>query len=153
MAASMLPKQWDPFRDLDDFRSHVARLMGWPLEAGPKNASPTGWFAAADLVDEADHLMIRMDLPGLDKKDIEIALSNDLLTIRGERKVDTERKDEQTGQVRFAERGFGRFERNFRLPVTVDPERVNATFKKGVLEVRLHKDMSSKSRRIEISGG
>jgi HSP20 family protein len=152
MVTSLMPKHWDPLHEMEDFRSRVARLMGWPLEAGPAESSPAGWFAAADLVDEKDHLMLRMDLPGLDRKDIEVALDDDHLTIRGERKVESERKDEETGQIRFAERGFGRFERSFRLPASVDPEKVKATFSKGVLEIRLRKTSSPRSRLIEISG-
>lgn len=153
MSRPAVPAPWSGFDDLADWRRHVSRLLAWPFDPiSSTGSSPPGWFAAADLVDEKDHLLVRMDLPGIGREDIEIALDADRLTIRGERKAKAEHQGEQ-GRMWLCERAFGRFERSFQLPCHVQLERVKATFENGVLEVRLHKAASSSRRLIEVTGG
>lgn len=105
-------------------------------------------------VHEADHAIeIEAELPGVDEKDIDVQVADNLLTIRGEKKL--ERKDEKEGQYRVSERSYGSFTRSMTLPFDVDPEAVEATFKNGVLKLTLPKpaEAQAQARRIAIKRG
>jgi HSP20 family protein len=115
----------------------------------------TRWpgFQGVDLrldVSETDkEIKVTAELPGVDEKDVEITLTDDLLTIKGEKKVEEERKDDSYHMV---ERSYGSFARSLRLPFSVDQDKVEARFEKGVLTVRLPKPAEAQrpARRIEI---
>jgi HSP20 family protein len=113
----------------------------------PAWSEERGWMPAVDMVDEKDEIVVKADLPGLDQKDIEVTVQDGTLTIRGERKEEREEKKED---YFYAERSYGTFMRSLPLPRGVDADKVKATFKKGVLEVRLPKAKEAKGKSVEI---
>jgi HSP20 family protein len=108
------------------------------------------WVPAMDLLETAEHFVLRADLPGLTQEDVNIELEDSTLTVSGERK--TEHEDKQEGYYRV-ERAFGSFSRSLTLPKGIDAEAVTANFENGVLEVRIPKPEERKPRRISISVG
>jgi HSP20 family protein len=100
-----------------------------------------------DVVEAEDHLVLKADLPGLSEDDVKIEVRDNVLTVSGERK--TEREDERRGYYRV-ERAFGSFSRSLTLPDGIDPDRIQASFDRGVLEVRVPKPEERKPHRISI---
>jgi HSP20 family protein len=119
------------------------------LAAVPGNGDDTygSWVPAVDILERGNDLLIRAEIPGVDKDDIDINVENNTLSIRGERKREEEHDEDRQYKV---ERVFGSFVRSFRLPRTVDSSRISANYKDGVLELRLPKAEEAKPRRIEI---
>src|SRR3954447_23935844 len=107
------------------------------------------WVPPVDLVEAEGHFVLKADLPGLGEGDVNIEVQDGTLTISGERKAEHEQREK--GWYRI-ERSFGRFSRSLSLPDGVDPDRIQASFSHGVLEVRIPKPEERKPRRIEISG-
>src|SRR3954453_9320705 len=107
------------------------------------------WVPTVDLVEAEDHFVLKADLPGLAEDDVNIEVQDGALTISGERKAEHEQREK--GWYRI-ERSFGHFSRSLTLPDGVDPDRIAASFKDGVLEVRIPKPEERKPRRIAISG-
>lgn len=105
------------------------------------------WLPPMEVSETSDAYIIRVEVPGVKAEDIEITLQDDVLTIKGKRERSEERKDEV---VHFVERSYGEFTRSFRVPTDVKVDNIKATYKDGVLEVRLPKDETSKPRRIEV---
>jgi HSP20 family protein len=120
--------------------SLVGRTPGW---AG------AGW-PSVEVNATDNEVRVSAELPGMDEKDIEVLVDNDVLTIRGEKKSETEDKDR-----RFSERYYGRFERSLALPFEVDEEKAEASFKNGVLTVTIPKSATAKdtAKRIAINAG
>ena len=106
------------------------------------------WVPPVDLVEAESHFVLKADLPGLSEGDVNIEVQDGTLTISGERKAEHEQREK--GWYRI-ERSFGRFSRSLSLPDGVDPDRIQASFSHGVLEVRIPKPEERKPRRIEIS--
>jgi HSP20 family protein len=106
-----------------------------------------GSAPAIDMIDRKDEIVVHADLPGLDEKDIEITVDDGQLSIRGERKEEHETKEEG---VYRCERWAGAFCRNLALPPGVDADKIQATFKKGVLEIHLPKTTDAKGKKVEI---
>ena len=111
-------------------------------------AGPQRWTPSMDLVETEDHYLLKADLPGMKQEDVAIEFNDGTLTISGERAHDYERKEK--GYFRL-ERAFGRFSRSLTLPDGVDPDRIDAGFHDGVLEVTIPKPEQRKPRRIEVS--
>ena len=105
------------------------------------------WVPPVDLVEAEDHFVLKADLPGLSEGDVNIEVQDGALTISGERKAEHEQREK--GWYRI-ERSFGRFSRSLTLPDGVDPDRIEASFSHGVLEVRIPKPDERRPRRIEI---
>ena len=105
------------------------------------------WVPPVDLVEAEDHFVLKADLPGLSEGDVNIEVQDGTLTISGERKAEHEQREK--GWYRI-ERSFGRFSRALSLPDGVDPDGIQASFRDGVLEVRIPKPEERKPRRIEI---
>ena len=122
--------RWDPFRD-----------FGF---TAPNNS----WMPPVDIFQTGEHeLVLKAELPDMSKDDIDINIENFVLTIKGEKKVSNEVKEEQYHHV---ERRYGTFSRSFSLPTTVDPNRVSAEYKHGVLTVRLPLREEAKPRQIKV---
>jgi HSP20 family protein len=126
----------------DMFRSFSRGFpWAWPRERG------AGWMPPLDMVERKDEILLRVDLPGLQEKDIEVNVQDGMLTLRGERKEEREEKEED---YYYCERSLGKFSRSLPLPAGVDAEHVKATFKNGVLEVHLPRTKEAKAKKIEI---
>ena len=105
------------------------------------------WWPSVDVSEIKDNLIVKAELPGLDAKDVDVSISGDVLTIKGEKKREEEEKDEHH---RYVERYYGSFQRSFRLPSNVKGEKVEATFDKAILKVTLPKVEEAKKKQIEV---
>lgn len=130
-------------REIEDLFGRVFRDWPFPRLFGEAR----GFAPAVDMLDRKDEVILRADLPGLGQKDIDVTVEEGVLTIRGERTGEQEAKDED---YYCCERWAGSFERGFTLPAGVNAEKIKASFKNGVLEVRLPKVEKAKGRRVEI---
>ena len=129
--------RWDPFRD----------LMNMQRQSSEVESSYGTWAPVVDIFERGDNLVIRGELAGLEKDDVEINVENNVLTIRGERKREAEFDEKDAYRL---ERSFGVFTRSFMLPKTVDSTRISASYKNGVLELTIPKVEQAKPRKIEI---
>ena len=151
----MAIERWRPFGALMDrspfqeIQSEMNRLFDSVL-GHPAVAWETGgrfWMPSMDICETNDDLLLSFDLPGVPEKEISLSVTGEVLTLKGERRGN----DQANGGSSFhGERTFGRFERSVRLPVPVEAERVTATYRDGVLEVRLPKAESSRPKEIKI---
>ena len=139
---------WSAFDQLTNIRDEINRLFESPLENGNSDVFNT-WAPALDLYEDNDQLIVRAELPGMKKEDIDISLNENVLTVSGERK--NEKKYEH-GKTSREERFFGRFTRSLALPMQVDGNRVKAGYKDGLLTVTLPKAEEAKPRQIQIQG-
>jgi HSP20 family protein len=145
--------RWEPLREFSTLQNEMNRLFNTVFDAPtPGNGGTTmrRWMPAMDLVETADHFVLRADLPGLTEDDVKIEFEDGTLTISGERTAEHEAKSEGFYRV---ERAFGSFSRSLTLPQGIDPEAVTASFDRGVLEISIPKPEEKKPRRIEIAGG
>jgi HSP20 family protein len=137
----MLAK-FDPFRDLRTVEDEFDRLMG-------RAFSRDAWMPALDVRETEDRFEVKMDLPGLEPKDVNVTFEDGMLTVSGKRQFESEDKGDTWHRV---ERSFGTFARSIRLPQTADTEKIDATFDKGVLTVSVPKNEQAKPRQIEVRG-
>lgn len=136
--------------DLDTFRQEMNNLMDWAFGRGwTDNLLESSWVPPVDVLQESDRFRVRVDLPGVKKDDIEITLHGDTLTIKGEKKRESETKEDD---VYRAERTYGGFTRSMTLPAAVDASRIEASYKDGVLEVVIPKSEEAKPKQIKIQG-
>jgi HSP20 family protein len=142
--------RWDPVRELDSLQGDMNRLFDRFFEGRAANGISRRWIPAMDLVETDDHLVLRGDLPGMTEDDVDIEIKDNVLTVSGERKTESEDKGEGYHRV---ERSFGSFSRSLTLPSGIDPEKVEAGFEKGVLEVRIPKPAEAKPTRVQIGTG
>lgn len=138
----------DVFEDFGEFQKEMNRLFNLTLHRpGKKVNGGALWAPAVDIIDEKDHIRVRADLPGMKKEEIEVSVNNDTLTIRGEKREEKEIKEKD--YVR-SERYYGAFHRSFTLPAGVDPQKVNAGYKDGVLEITLTKREDARPKEIKV---
>jgi HSP20 family protein len=137
-------------REVDSLQSEVNRVFDAFFGNGASRGANRRWIPAMDLVETGDHLVLRADLPGLTKDDVDIEVKDGVLTVSGERKAEHEEKSEGFYRV---ERTFGTFSRSLTLPKGIDASRVEAEFTNGVLEVRIPKPAEAKPHRVEIGAG
>ena len=145
--------RWEPARELDSLQGEVNRLFDTFFGNGrsaPGETRARRWVPAMDLVETEDALVLKADLPGLERDDVAIEVKDRVLTVSGERKA--EHAEKADGYYRV-ERAFGGFSRSLSLPDGVDAEQVEARFDKGVLEVRIPKPEERKPHRVEIGAG
>jgi HSP20 family protein len=139
---------WRPFGELGSIRSEMDRLWNKFLGETPFARSFTEeWSPSVDISETKDKLVINAELPGLDATDVNVSISGDLLTIKGEKKKEEEEKDEHH---HYMGRYYGSFKRSFQLPVNVKTDKIEAAFDKGVLKVTLPKTEEAKKKEIEI---
>jgi len=139
--------RWDPAGDIDSLQSDFNRFFEGFL--GRPVAGSRRWAPAMDLSETDDALVLRADLPGVDRDDVAIEVKDNVLTVSGERR--SEHEDKQEGLHRI-ERSYGSFSRSLTLPRGVDAEAVTAGFDKGVLEVRIPKPVEAKPHKVAIEG-
>src|SRR5213594_3132146 len=147
--------RWDPVREFSTLQDRMNRMNRLFRESyspeGPEEALTTTSFAPpVDIYEDEHNITLKMEVPGIDEKDIDVRIENSTLTVHGERKFEKEEKEENFRRV---ERQYGSFTRSFTLPNTVDPEQVNATYDKGVLKVTLAKKAEAKPKQIKVNVG
>jgi HSP20 family protein len=137
--------RWSPWQELESMHRQLSRLLdetpvGLTGEAGE-------WVPTVDIRETDDALLLQVELPGIEKKDVHLEVRDDVLTISGERRYEKDVKEENVHRI---ERAYGKFSRSFSLPSNVDAEKVDAKMKNGVLEIRLPKCESAKPKAITI---
>ena len=145
--------RWEPARELSSLQSEMNRLFNTFFDTptgGGNGGAARRWVPSMDLVETDEHFVLRADLPGVAEEDVAIELEDNVLTVSGERKAEHEEKRE--GFYRM-ERSFGSFARALTLPEGVNPDGIEASFDKGVLEVRVPKPEERKPRRVAIQVG
>jgi HSP20 family protein len=140
---------WKPFREVSRLRNEMDRLWDDYFGPGRRALKPMeeAWLPAVDVSETGDKITVKAEIPGMEAKDIEISMVGDTLTIKGEKKAEREEKEEN---YHLVERSYGSFSRAMKLPVAVDPDKVEATYKNGVLTVVLSKKEEVKPKAIEI---
>lgn len=138
---------WEPFQDLEQLHEQMNRLFGARFVPAKLSGNGKEWFPDVDILDEKDHILVRADLPGMKQEDISVEVADNTLTIKGERKHESETKD---GKTYRAERSYGAFLRSFTLPAGVDAAKVAAAYKNGVLEVRVPKLAQAQTKQIKV---
>jgi HSP20 family protein len=133
----------DLVREMEDVFDRFFRDWTLPWGAGESR----GWAPPVDMVDRRNEILVRVDVPGLGEKDVQVSVDNGVLTISGEREEERETKDDD---YYCSERWSGSFSRSLTLPAGVDADGIKATLKHGVLEVRLPKTKEAIGRRIEV---
>jgi HSP20 family protein len=140
-----------PYRELNTLQDRVNRLFHESFSGGRDESLATSSFApAVDVYEDEHNVTLKIEVPGIDEKDIDVRVENNTLTVHGERKFEKEEKEENYRRV---ERQYGSFSRTFTLPNTVDTESVSADYEKGVLKVKLAKKAEAKPKQIKISVG
>ena len=141
--------RWDPLRDLLSIQDRMNRLFEQTLSRSraEEGIAASTWSPAVDIYETPETIVMKADLPGLSREDIEIQIRDNTLTLRGERRF---AKDvEQENYLRI-ERAYGAFQRNFTLPATAQQDKIRAVFRDGVLELMLPKVEGTKPKKIAI---
>ena len=140
--------RWDPFRDLATLQDKINRAFNEQISgAEGENISNRAWAPVVDILETETELIVRAELPGLSKEEIDIEVTSESLTIKGDRKFPEEEKDKYLR----VERPYGSFQRSFNIGVPVQPDKVNASYKDGILEVKIPKAEEIKPKKIEIN--
>jgi len=140
--------RWEPFRDLDGIQGEMNRLFDSFFERpATVAAAECMWAPLTDMYETKDDLIVTFEVPGVSEKDVNVSITGDVLTVKGERRFERDVKDE--GYHRL-ERVYGKFERSMPLPIAVQPDKVKATYRDGVLEIRLPKVEEVKPKEIKI---
>jgi HSP20 family protein len=139
--------RWDPFRELESLRREMERLFDTFLGERRFDREFT-WAPAVEVKELPDKFVLKVDLPGIKKEDIKLEVSDNILTISGERK---EEKEEKEAQYYRREIVYGSFYRSIQLPPNVDPEKITAKLENGVLTIEIPKTEKAKAKEIPIS--
>src|SRR5258708_891007 len=143
--------RWDPFREFSTLQDRMNRLFRDSYTDGRDEALTTSTFAPpVDVYEDEHNITLKIEVPGIDEKDIDVQIENNTLTVNGERKFEKEEKEENYRRV---ERQYGSFTRSFTLPSTVDPEHVQAHYDKGIPKIQLAKKAEAKPKQIKVNVG
>src|SRR5205809_7458478 len=145
--------RWDPFREFSTMQDRMNRMNRLFRESyspeGPEEALTTTSFAPpVDIYEDEHNVTLKIEVPGIDEKDIDVRIENNTLTVHGERNFEKEEKEENYRRI---ERQYGSFTRSFTLPSTVDPNNVQANYEKGVLKIKLAKKAEAKPKQIKVN--
>ena len=143
--------RWEPYRDLASLRGRMDRLFD-QFSSHPWGGADDGltaglWSPPIDVYESNDNIVLKADLPEVSQNDVDISVQGNTLTIKGERKRENEVQEKDFYRM---ERSYGTFTRSFSLPPTVDTEKIDASFSKGVLKVTLPKREESKPKQISV---
>ncbi len=146
--------RWDPFRELNQITDRMNRLFqdtyGTNQGRSEEGLAQMNFVPPVDIYEDEHNVTLKLEVPGIDQKDIEVRLENNTLVVRGERKFEKDEKEENFHRI---ERRYGSFYRAFTLPNTVDSENVNANYDNGVLTIKLAKKAEAKPKQIKVNIG
>ena len=141
--------RWDPFRGVGTLHNRVNTLFRDFKES--ENSSPAPSFIpAVDIYEDEKKVVLSLEVPGIEEKDLDVSVEKNTLTVKGERKFEKEEKETNFHRI---ERRFGSFHRAFTLPTTVDTENIQASYKAGVLKVELVKKPEAQPKQIKVNVG
>jgi HSP20 family protein len=139
--------RWDPFREVATLQNRVNSLFR-DFNEGERALTTASFVPAVDIYEDAQKIVLKLEAPGIDEKDLDIRVENHTLTVKGERKFDKEEKEENFHRI---ERRYGSFYRSFTLPSTVDTENVQANYNAGVLKLELKKKAEAQPKQIKVN--
>ncbi len=147
--------RWEPLREFSAMQERMNRMNRLFRESyspeGPEEAlTTTGFAPLADIYEDEHTITLKLEVPGIEEKDIDVRIENNTLTVHGERKIEKEEKEENFRRV---ERQYGSFTRSFTLPSSVDLGQVSADYDKGVLKIKLAKKAEAKPKQIKVNVG
>src|SRR2546430_17595423 len=144
--------RYDPFREFVSLQDRMNRLFRDPRgpEGQDESLTTTAFAPPVDVYEDEHNITLKIEVPGIDEKDIDVRIENNTLTVHGERKFEKEEKEENFRRV---ERQYGSFTRSFTLPSSVDPGQVSADYDKGVLKINLAKKAEAKPKQIKANAG
>jgi HSP20 family protein len=147
--------RWEPFREFSTTQDRMNRMNrlfreSYSPEGSEEALTTTNYAPPVDIYEDEHNITLKMEVPGIDEKDIDVRIENTTLTIHGERKIEKEEKEENFRRV---ERQYGEFTRSFTLPSSVDPGQVSANYEKGLLNIKLAKKAEAKPKQIKVNVG
>jgi len=144
----MAISRWYPIREMASLQDRVNSLFQ-DFAGDGQQVTAASFAPAVDVFENGEKLVLKLDIPGIKEEDLDIRVENQTLSVRGERKFESEEKEENFHRI---ERHYGSFYRSFSLPTTVDTENVDASYNAGVLKIELKKKASAQPRQIKIGG-
>lgn len=144
--------RWDPFREFATLQDRMNRLFrdSFGPEDREESLTTSRFAPPVDVYEDEHNVTLKIEVPGIDEKDIDVRIENNVLTVHGERKFEKEEKEEN---FRRLERQYGSFTRTFTLPTTVDAEKVSASYDKGILKIAMPKKAEAKPKQIKVNVG
>src|SRR5213592_4539240 len=142
--------RWDPFREFSTLQDRMNRLFQQSYGDREKALTTSTFAPAVDVYEDEHNITLKIEVPGIDEKDIDVRIENNTLTVHGERKIEKEEKEENFRRV---ERQYGSFTRSFTLPSSVEPGQVSARCDNGVLKIKLAKKAEAKPKQIKVNVG
>ena len=141
--------RWDPFKDLQALQDRMNRLFQEGVGRTGRSDEVLGghWIPVVDIYEDDQEFVVKAELPGLESKDVDVQIQENVLTLKGERRLEREIDKERYHRL---ERSYGTFQRSFTLPNIVEEEKVKAKFKDGVLEIRIPKEERVKPKQIKV---
>jgi HSP20 family protein len=144
----MAINRWNPVREVVVLQSRLNPLFGGPSTETENPLSTASFTPAVDVYEDEKKVVLKLDVPGIEEKDLDVNVEKNVLTIKGERKFAGEEKEENFHRI---ERRYGSFYRAFTLPTTVDTENVDASYNAGVLKIELTKKPEAQPRQIKVN--
>ena len=142
--------RFEPYREFTTLQDRLNRLFQSSIGDNQDALTTSNFSPAVDVYEDEHAVNLKIEVPGVDEKDLDIRVENNTLTVHGERKFEKEEKEENFRRV---ERQYGSFTRSFTLPTTVDSEHVSANYDKGVLKISLPKKAEAKPKQIKVNLG
>src|SRR5271167_2574151 len=142
--------RWDPFRELYSLQNRMNRLFEEQYSGREESLTAGAFVPAVDIYEDEHSIQLKLEVPGIEEKDLDIKVENNTLTVSGERKLEVEEKEENFHRV---ERRYGSFTRSFTLPSTVSTDDIQADYDHGVLKIRLAKRAEAKPKQIKVTVG
>lgn len=143
----MRVSRWDPFREVAALQNRVNRLYR-DIDSENDPVAAASFVPPVDIYEDAQKVVLKLEVPGIEEKDLDIRVENHTLTVKGERKFEAEEKEQNFHRI---ERRYGSFFRAFTLPSTVDTENVAASYNAGVLKLELKKKPEAQPKQIKIN--
>ena len=140
--------RWDPFREFSTLQDRMNRLFRDSYGDREEALTTSSFAPPVDVYEDEHHVSLSIEVPGIDDKDIDVRVENNVLTVHGERKFEKEQKEENFRRV---ERQYGSFTRSFTLPNTIDTDSIQASYSKGILKVQLAKKAEAKPKQIKVN--
>src|SRR5580704_1370888 len=141
--------RWDPFREVASLRNSVNSLFR-DMNGDSEPVAAASFVPAVDIYEDEKKVVLKLEVPGIEEKDLDVRVENHTLTVKGERKLEKEEKEENFHRI---ERRYGSFYRAFTLPNTVDTESVAASYNAGVLKLELKKKAEAQPKQIKVTVG